>query len=336
MDTMKYQIKQDKKYEVYAVYKSCGLLSQGFYSKVGLIPTNKPFEGNLRTIYLPNLEYSKKPDYWDKVKKYKPKSLPPKDDLYEFISKILPSENTESTNKKVVLQVLLEKHGKLLSKSLKNLNVTLPKAINVCPVRYGSLCSFICKSSENPIPTILIRLDTPISHIFEGIISAILAEELDRKYKWDQRESIIDHLTSTFIKGTELEKEYSETISIINSYQIDKKVIKNSQEFLAENKIHYTKQFTIKNDDILIHGNKTSQIFTPEEQRILKSLIRKSNNTLSYEEISDIVYDEDSSEKFSLWALNKRMQRLRDKIEDEGLKKSTILAVRNIGYHLVN
>lgn len=63
-------------------------------------------------------------------------------------------------------------------------------------------------------------------------------------------------------------------------------------------------------------------------------LIKNSNNVVSFDQISDIIFV--NEEKFSLFALAKFIQRLREKLEMNGISGSFIQTLRGKGYLLKN
>ena len=71
-----------------------------------------------------------------------------------------------------------------------------------------------------------------------------------------------------------------------------------------------------------------------KEKKVMYELIKNSNNIVRFDTISDILFED--SENFSLFAQAKVIQRLREKLEKNGISGSFIQTVRGKGYLLKN
>ena len=67
---------------------------------------------------------------------------------------------------------------------------------------------------------------------------------------------------------------------------------------------------------------------------MMYTLIKNKNSIVTFDQIADILFD--TYEKYSLFAISKAMQRLRDKIEQNEISGSFIQTVRGRGYLLRN
>jgi DNA-binding response OmpR family regulator len=73
--------------------------------------------------------------------------------------------------------------------------------------------------------------------------------------------------------------------------------------------------------------------FSPREKAILNLLLSKSGVLVTTDEIGDILFSK-QPESYSLYAISKFIQRLRDKLEQNGLSGSFIQTKRGEGYLL--
>ena len=78
-----------------------------------------------------------------------------------------------------------------------------------------------------------------------------------------------------------------------------------------------------------IYG-KTAKYLSQREREILTLLIRKSGEVASYDEIAEIIFA--SEEAYSLYTISKTMQRLRDKLEINGVSSNCLQTQRGKGY----
>ena len=72
----------------------------------------------------------------------------------------------------------------------------------------------------------------------------------------------------------------------------------------------------------------------PTEKILLKHFIEKENQVVSFDEIADIIFKSD--EEYSLYAIAKKIERLRNKLEENGISGSYIQTLRGQGYLLKN
>jgi hypothetical protein len=211
--------------------------------------------------------------------------------------------------------------------------------INIFSVPYGSLCGFASVqniSKEKLEGYVYLRIDMPEDQLIEGIFSALLSKSLLKKYSWSQKEAIIDYLVERFFKSINLKKKFFETTKIIENQEINKSLLENSKRFVEKLQIPLNSPFRIKKGDIYFYGKKLNQVYMPVEKKILKSFLQKDDHVLSYDEIGDAIWNDKSGKNFSLWAINKRIHRLRNKLAKEGMPRSALMTVRGVGYYLNN
>ena len=103
----------------------------------------------------------------------------------------------------------------------------------------------------------------------------------------------------------------------------------------AENRV--SGEFTMDSDStVLWQGKTVEEKFTPQEYEVLKLLLKEPNKLRSRDEIGDILWGENSDDKYSDWAIDQLISKLRKKISQMGVKEKTLLTIRSKGYKIIN
>ena len=99
-----------------------------------------------------------------------------------------------------------------------------------------------------------------------------------------------------------------------------------SKEFYRKLGVNYqVKDFKLENFSDL----------TAREKDLLALMIKKGSSLTTVDEVAEILFKE-NEDAFSLQAIAKQIQRLRDKLEANGVSGSFIQTKRGQGYLLVN
>ena len=77
-----------------------------------------------------------------------------------------------------------------------------------------------------------------------------------------------------------------------------------------------------------------SEIFSPQEGRLLKCLQEKKGKIVSFDQTSQILWGRNSYDKYSPQAMAKVIENIRRKIQDQGINKEVIFTKRGKGYSL--
>ena len=75
--------------------------------------------------------------------------------------------------------------------------------------------------------------------------------------------------------------------------------------------------------------------FTRQEYSVLSMLLQKKSKLCTRDDIGDILWGNDSYEKYSDWAIDQLMSKLRKKLTDLGVKEK-LVTVRGKGYKLLS
>lgn len=87
---------------------------------------------------------------------------------------------------------------------------------------------------------------------------------------------------------------------------------------------------------ILRKGKSVNTTFTKGEFNLLKYLFENESLALTRDDIAEVLWGKDSTEKYSDWAIDKTISRLREKIEDNPRKPKHLLTMRGIGFKFIS
>lgn len=288
-------------------------------------------DGNIVT--LPDLPYLSIPRFWERSARIDVRSTPsikmtvPPDltaQTQRLISSLPqttpPIENTRKTWSKFQDKIIKQIYN--LIPSQKN----SVKKIVIWPTKYGTTCSFsICNQAPHTI-YIWLREDQGVSSIVEAILTSLTRKQIFDSLGglWQESEIIVDWLL-TYSPLNKLIKEadpdFAKTLTIKNTRTKQKAgLLEESAKFLQK----------IGTPTASPHQVDTSN-FSVRENQLFQLLLSRSPNIVTFDELSST-----DPNNFSLYAISKSIQRLRDKLEQNGVSGSFIQTKRGEGYLLVN
>lgn len=106
-------------------------------------------------------------------------------------------------------------------------------------------------------------------------------------------------------------------------YNTPLELIEKSNKYLE--KLGFSKKTVI---------DSTNPIFTEKESLLLEELINNQGKILTFEKCSEILWEDESFEKFSLEAIAKVIENIRKKIRELGINKEVIFTKRGSGCFL--
>lgn len=92
------------------------------------------------------------------------------------------------------------------------------------------------------------------------------------------------------------------------------------------------KLFELDNQDIILKGVSLLRILSSTEYVLLKYFITKPNIVISRDEIAKILWPAETEEKYSQWAIDQAIKRLRDRLVSLRLSPTIIKSIRGVGY----
>ena len=315
----------------------------GFYKSHGFYVLPKNIKSKVQNIIiLPKFEYHSIPKFWKRVAKINIYSRPAiiAEDLQKDFEDYLKNIDLDKPN----FEKIKETWQRAEEDIIKTIYEILPtkrdsiKKITIYPTKSGSGCSFDWDNKGNFM--LNLRDDQGIYQIVEGLISALTRDDVYQKLNglWQESEIIADFL----ITQTKLANVLQRYETIENYIPTIKGTRLKDTGNLSKLSDDYYKKLNIPNfnNPFSLNGltpevnKKLIQNLTQNEKQIMYLLIKKSNNIVTFDQISDIIFV--NEEKFSLFALAKFIQRLREKLEKNGISGSFIQTLRGRGYLLKN
>ncbi len=315
----------------------------GFYKNNGFIVLPKKVTTfNSNTVVLPELDFNSIPKFWKLVSKIDIYANPMVIDsnllskFNELLSRQklqIPDynrtkeiwEKAEKEIIEVIYDVLPDKKGKI-------------KKITINPTKTGTVCSF--DWTENGEYFVLLRDDQGIHKIVEALVTSLTREDVYEKLSglWQESEIIADFLITQTKIAKVLEKydgvdKYTATIKSLRVKDVGKLNTLSDEYYRKLRMPNYDTPFSLNGLTPEIN-KKPIQNLTHSEKQIMYLLIKKSNGIVSFDEIADTIFKNDDN--FSLFALAKFIQRLREKLEKNGISGSFIQTLRGKGYLLKN
>lgn len=93
-------------------------------------------------------------------------------------------------------------------------------------------------------------------------------------------------------------------------------------------------KLNLQSGNIFYGPTDISLSLTKLQKQILKTMLQNPESYISYDQIADIIWGNNSSDKYSLQAINQHISRLRSKLTEIGLHQKTIKSIRSRGYKL--
>jgi len=316
----------------------------GFYRTNNFIvlPYN-PNSNNTQVVSFPFLPYTEIPRFWEQAKKVNVNDL-----LIADNQKLVESVLTyiqKASLKKPSFEATKKLWAKVESKVLSEIYKVLPskkdkvKKIIIFPTVFGTSCSFSWVDSTGTV-YIYLRDDQGIYAITEAIITSLTRKDVYDKLEgvWAESEIITDYLVTETSIAKVLQKyenaqNYIPTLKGVRVKQ-QAKLLSESDDFYVKLGIpSFTKPFSL--NGLIPEINKTPiDNLNIKERLILKRLIEKANLIVTFDELADELFNDEND--FSLYAIAKTIQRLRDKLETNGISGSYIQTLRGKGYLLKN
>lgn len=294
-------------------------------------------------VTLPDLDYQSIPRFWEKVSKVNVMDFPLAIDpeITKSVVKLIEGKINTTPQYSETERLWLKAEKDVLDEIYKILphKKDIIKKITIHPTNSGTGCSFNLIKKEGEV-IMYLRQDCGIHTIAEAIITSLTRRDIYDKLEglWQESEIITDFLItqtslSKVLQKYEDPKEYLATIKGIRVKQ-QAKLLSDSQLFYKKLGIPtFEKPFGYNGLVPELFGNPLQNL-TATERRVILNLIKNSNNVTSLDDIGTIMFNSDT--QFSLYAIAKLIQRLRNKLEANGISGSYIQTLRGKGYLLKN
>lgn len=176
-----------------------------------------------------------------------------------------------------------------------------------------------------------LRADRSLADLAGMIINHVMYEKRSELgVTWTKREALMDFImTRPAMKKLfpEFEPIYSQLL------QVPAKIRRASEEYvLSLGFVMAEKELSVQGGKILVKNQVASHNFGKKEQILLKLLIQRKNELVTYDELADQIWGEGEFKSF--WALAKLVERVRKSMSDVGLDPKRLESVRGQGYIL--
>ncbi len=295
-------------------------------------------------VVFPDLLYYKIPRFWDKVKRVNIGGLPIKADkkLIKGVQTILADANFPEPNIAFVKNNWKKAKKEIIATTEKIVPHSRGaiKKITIYPTLFGTNTSFDVPKKFPTSIGLYLREDQDIYTITEALLTALTRNKIQGKIgaNWAESEFLVDWLLTESVISDVLKKYQPKTNWVPTIKQVRAKqkvgILKTSENFykrLGMPLIH--KPFSVNGKVPLLNG-KPLENLTKREQEVLVAMINKEGNILTFDEFDEILFT--NEENFSLYAISKAIQRLRDKLEKNSISGSYIQTLRGKGYLLRN
>lgn len=96
------------------------------------------------------------------------------------------------------------------------------------------------------------------------------------------------------------------------------------------------RHITVKKGHFIWEGISFEHQLSDHEKRILNIMFAKFPNCISRDDVAEAIWEENAEKKYSDWAIDKAMSRLRDKLDEIGLGREIIETKKRKGFYLQN
>lgn len=287
--------------------------------------------------YLPDYDLFENKEFVDKIKKVDDEIFSAEDKrLIEIIEDkfdLYVTEN-EAANER---QKFEEQQGEFFALCeeffpiYKNIS-----SITIIPTKFGTGSSFYVIKEDDSYSFILtFRLDKGYVFAFRSFLSRLadLSIQVDdeKPNDWRLLMGIADFIAfdtvfKKFFENTNLNR----TILFMDDYKGE--LLEESAQYFAKMGYPLRSSFDYDNETILFNGKPVVGL-TNKEIDVMKLLIDHKSKIVSFDEVGDVYWGDDP-DKFSLEAIAKVIEKLRNNLEKNGINESFIRTVRKRGYLL--
>ena len=172
------------------------------------------------------------------------------------------------------------------------------------------------------------RLDASTQDLVECIFGGIV-KELHPGEDWETYQGLQEFIVyKTVIKDIlGVRKNFISDVK-----EPDLKLLEISNANYLELGFPVCKGIELKNGQLSLLNYGRIDFLSEKEFSVLNLLVKNCNVVISFDNIANVLWGEESTEKYSLQAISKVIERIRKKLDMYGLKKQVIYTRRNEGY----
>lgn len=293
--------------------------------------------GNAACVYLPEFDFKSIPSYWDSVKDLKDE-LPLRPNIVLFEStRAIVADSFVSLDARVLE---IEKEWRVIESSVWDFLIYVAPRyfspltrLDVRVTSYGTSASFQESSDGAHSVLCYLRQDMGVAEIIEGLLSSLLFPDMKRfNFSWENRESVADFFVYLLVQKGILP---GSTLTMKSLKELKPELIAESGRYMHRLGLVIEKPFLLERGQVFFNHHSLVGIVTAQQLKLLKLLVRRSGELISYDQLGDVLWQDDP-DSFSLEALTKQMQRLRGVLLEHGVDGRHLEVVRGTGYILHN
>ncbi len=312
-------------------------IATGFFRVNGFITLPYPAILGDHIVSIPNLPYLSVPRFWQRSSRIDLSTLPiiaPKD-LVDETEELIKRANLPKPDFSK-LQKVWDKNQDEIMDTIYNLiphKKDSVSRIEIWPTAFGTGCSFNRHKQPGDPVIMWLREDQNIGSVVEAVLTSLTRQDVYDQLGglWQESEIIVDWLLAFSPLADVIKKidpDWKKTLTIKSTRtKQSATLMQKSDKFL-----HSVGAPAVGIDAI---RQIPSSTFSSRERELLDLLIAKSPNFATMDEIGDILF-RNNEEAYSLAAIAKAMQRLRDHLEQTGISGSYIQTKRGEGYLLIS
>lgn len=341
---MRFEWKYSKQTEIDRLIFTASNIARGYYQKLGFYLTQSPKSNHkdLQVIFpIPTIS----PKTWKELTRSELEcgNIIVNDRVKEDFQK-----STEG------LEILKSKEESKLRKQWREIEPKLEKLLQafypeivykkliISPTLYGTIGSY--RIDGNNVVHISFRVGSGTKNIVNTLLTALVqyqslpnkakddTDEIIKHNLWHQKQAIAEYLVK-FTAFKEISDQNINSIAL-QSTEIPPELVKESNEYYARLGFPAKKSLSLDKGNVQLRGEKLDNL-TMTQQKILRRLLENENEIISFDEIAEVMWKDDSYEKFSLSAMSKMIFQIREKLRNAGLQKEVIFTKRGRGYVLI-
>jgi len=293
-----------------------------------------PYPSRIRhSVYFPDLAYSKK--FWQRMRRSEDLSIDSKFTRACFVEakKLLPKTDLHQIHRSLNRMFIKNKKSfwnLFISRRILLADIAKIGKITVFLTEFGPRTGFDYIEKGKRVELLMtFRTDRPEADLLKNLMYGLIVVKYGKPNssveKWTETRSMVRLL----LHETDLD-------DFIGRKSIElpptKKNVIESKKYLEKLGFGARENIKIKDNKIYLGDKKISLILSPSEELLLRELIVNQGRVLSYDRIAEILWQKKADVKFSLWAITKLMQKLRNKLRTASASPFLISTIYGQGY----
>lgn len=295
--------------------------ASGFYGRNGYkVVEGLPARADASWVCLPRLDYGKLEMFWEKVARMEVNF--PVNMKQQWRQELINQLSTKIR----IDEKLLKKYEKewqtiehelwSLVAELELFNLGEVKEIEIRLTQFGSISSFgfLDENSEKLI--CFVRVDGGLAQVVEAILTGFLWRDTQgMEGSWEGLEMMVDYLlTKTAL--ADLVMDYKPTLVAVGG-NINHKEREMSRQYLVGlGCLTAEERMDVKYGKVMWQGKSLASELTRSQIKLLKLLLDKKGVLVDYDDVAELMFPD--PDDYSLWAMQKHIQRLRKKLDHIG------------------